>query len=99
MTWIRAQIGVGVALWVGSAWLVTGARAQDTRQVVEPKIPTACVQLEAKLKAVDDKVAPADESNLDTERIQKALDGCAPGKAVELKTAGGNNAFLTGPLE
>ena len=83
--------------WIGSTWLM--ARAQDTRQVEEPKIPAACVQLQAKLKAVDDKVASDDESKLDTERIQKALDGCVPGKAVELKTAGGNDAFLTGPLE
>ena len=87
----------GMALWVGGVWLA--AAAQDTRQVVEPKIPAACVQLEANLKAVDDKVAPADEPKLDTERIQKALDGCGTGKAVELKSAGGNNAFLTGPLE
>ena len=66
---------------------------------MEPKIPAACVQLEANLKAVDDKVAQADEPKLDTERIQRALDRCRTGKAVELKSAGGNNAFLTGPLE
>jgi polygalacturonase len=95
--WRRVRVQVGVIFWVGGAWLLAGA--QDTRQVVEPKIPAACVQLEAKLKAVDDKVAPADESKLDTERIQKALDGCGTGMAVELTTAGGNNAFLTGPLE
>ncbi len=97
MFWRRGCVRGGMALCLGAVWL--SARAQDTRQVVEPKIPAACVQLEAKLKAVDDKVAPADESKLDMERIQKALDGCGPGKAVELKAAGGNNAFLTGPLE
>ena len=97
MMWRRVRVQVGGAFWVGGAWLLAGA--QDTRQVVEPKIPAACVQLEAKLKAVDDKVTPADESKLDTERIQKALDWCGPGMAVELKTAGGDNAFLTGPLE
>ena len=97
MTRWKVQFPVGVVLWVSGAWLLVGA--QDTRQVVEPTIPPLCVQLEAKLKAIDDKVAPADESKLDTERIQKALDGCGPGKAVELKGAGGNNAFLTGPLE
>jgi polygalacturonase len=97
MMWRRVRVQVGVIFWVGGAWI--WATAQDTRQVEEPRIPAACVQLEAKLKAVDDKVAPADESKLDTERIQKALDGCGPGMAVELKTAGGNNAFLTGPLE
>jgi polygalacturonase len=97
MMWRRVRVQVRVAFWVGGAWLL--ARAQDTRQIVEPKIPAVCVQLEAKLKAVDDKVASADESKLDSERIQKALDGCAPGMAVELRTVAGNNAFLTGPLE
>ena len=29
----------------------------------------------------------------------KALDGCALGKAVELKADGDKNAFLSGPLE
>ena len=95
--WRRMRIQVGIASVVCSAGLL--AKAQDTRQVDEPKIPAVCVQLEAKLTAVDDKVAPADESKLDTARIQKALDGCGAGMAVELKTAGGNDAFLTGPLE
>jgi polygalacturonase len=97
MMWRRMAVRVGMVFCVGGAGL--SAKAQDTRQVVEPKIPTACVQLEAKLKAVEDKIVPADESKLDTERIQKALDGCGPGMAVELKAAGGNDAFLTGPLE
>jgi polygalacturonase len=82
--------------FAGGTWLL--ARAHDTRQVEEPKIPAACVRLEAKLKAMDDNVAPADDSKLDTERIQKARDGCGAGKAVELSSAG-NNTFLTGPLE
>ena len=95
--WRQLRVQVGVALWVGGVCFFAGA--QDTRQVEEPKIPAACLHLEAKLKAVDDKIAPADESKLDTERIQKALDGCEAGKAVELNAAGDNNAFLTGPLE
>jgi polygalacturonase len=74
-------------------------RAQDTRQVIEPKIPAACTQLPAQLRAVGDKLAEADESKLDTARIQGALDKCKPGMAVELKPASGNNAFLSGPLE
>ena len=97
MIWRWMGVRAGVVFCVGSVWL--SAKAQDTRQVVEPKIPTACVQLEAKLKTVEDKIVPADESKLDTDRIQKALDGCGPGMAVELKAAGGNDAFLTGPLE
>ena len=97
MMWWQLPVQVGMALWVGGVWFL--AAAQDTRHVEEPKIPPICLHLEAKLKTVDDKVAPGDESKLDTERIQKALDVCEAGKAVELKTAGDNDAFLTGPLE
>jgi polygalacturonase len=53
------------------------------------------------------RLAAADEDKLDTERIQKAIDACGPGKAVEL--AAGSSAgdaasepffaFLTGPLD
>jgi polygalacturonase len=74
-------------------------RAQDTRQVTEPKIPASCTQLPAQLRATGDKLAEADESKLDTARIQSALDKCKPGMAVELRPASGNNAFLSGPLE
>ncbi len=76
-----------------------GALAQDTRQVSEPKIPASCVVLSAQLLATNNALAEADEAKLDTERIQKALDGCALGKAVELKADGDKNAFLSGPLE
>jgi polygalacturonase len=73
--------------------------AQDTRTVVEPKIPTYCAKLEAQLTSVNGGVAPADESKLDTERIQKAIDGCGKGKGVVLQVHGGANAFLSGPLQ
>src|SRR5277367_6323131 len=79
--------------------VVATAKAQDTRQVSEPKIPASCVQLSAQLRAMSDKLADADEDKLDTARIQSALDKCKPGMAVELKPSSGNNAFLTGPLE
>lgn len=90
------------------------ACAQDTRQVSEPKIPPVCVRLEANIYAAPDAngghVREEDERKLDTERIQKAIDGCGPGRAVELaggascgEGAGacpaGTNAFLSGPLE
>jgi polygalacturonase len=90
------EIGLCVAT---VALLSTAAVAQDTRQVTEPKIPASCVQLPAQLRAVSDKIAEADESKLDTARIQSALDKCKPGMAVELKPSSGNNAFLSGPLE
>ena len=77
--------------------------AQDTRTVTEPKIPPVCTWIPAKLHSVDGNLAPADESKLDTARIQAALDACKPGQAVELHlgsaTPGNLNAFLTGPLD
>ena len=65
-----------------------GVLGQDTRVVKEPVIPQSCVVLDAKLQAVKDRVAESDEQKLDTERIQKAMDGCKSGMAVELKPIG-----------
>jgi polygalacturonase len=62
--------------------------AQDTRTVTEPVIPATCASVAARGSAIDD-------SKLDTTRIQEAIDGCAPGKAVELK----GGAFVSGPLQ
>ncbi len=73
--------------------------AQDMRTVVEPRIPTFCAKLEAQLTSVNGGLATADESKLDTERIQKALDNCGKGKGVALQVHDGANAFLSGPLE
>ena len=89
----------GVVGWVGLLVAGVGARGQDTRQVVEPKIPASCVHLPAQLQATADKLDEADERKLDTARIQAALDQCKPGMAVELRPSSGNNAFLSGPLE
>jgi polygalacturonase len=76
----------------------SGALGQDRRHVAEPHIPPACVVLQARLAAVDG-VLPADaERDLDTARIQRALDRCAAGKAVELKANGSKQTFLSGPL-
>ena len=63
--------------------------------MVEPKIPRSCTKLKASLRSVNNTLAEADEAKLDTARIQKALDHCKPGMAVELRRAGGKNAFLT----
>ena len=41
----------------------------------------------------------ARSKNLDTARIQEAIDHCVAGRAVELRADGMNNAFLSGPLE
>jgi polygalacturonase len=77
------------------------ASAQDTRNVTEPKFPASCALLTAQLATVDGgrSIAEADESKLDTARIQKAIDGCGRGQAVELRADGGRTAFLTGPLD
>jgi polygalacturonase len=93
--------GRRLAMWVGvgTMALLQAAGAQDTRSVKEPVIPASCMVLNARLQAIADKVAEADENKLDTDRIQKAMDGCKSGMAVELKVQGENNAFLTGPLE
>ena len=72
--------------------------AQDTRTITEPVIPPACTVLEAHLAARGNTLAPEDESKLDTDRIQKALDACTPKHSVELKATAASNAFLSGPL-
>ena len=87
-----------------AAWaffvVAAAAYAQDTRTVTEPAIPPSCFVLSAKLAAVGGKtLAEADEDKLDTNRIQKALDGCPNGQAVELKADGAHDAFLSGPLD
>lgn len=76
-----------------------GLSAQDTRHVIEPTVPPACITLDAALHSFSGHIAPADESRLDTARIQHALDTCSPGHSVRLHVAGENNAFLSGPLE
>ncbi len=97
---------------VGSGLLLVSAvtMAQDTRTVLEPKIPPVCTELEAHLVgSIEGHLMTGDgkdgEGQLDTERIQKALDACGAGKAVELTSHVGplaglaGNAYLTGPLE
>lgn len=82
------------AIFLGSM-----AVAQDSRTVVEPTIPASCAKLDAQLTSVRGGLLPADESKLDTQRIQKAIDGCAKGQAAVLQVHGASNAFLSGPLE
>jgi len=89
-----------VLLACGVVAMASGAWAQDTRTVTEPKIPATCVKLEAKLvTAPGETLKEADEANPDSARIQEAIDKCGAGKAVELaKGAKGTDAFLSGPL-
>ncbi len=81
------------------AAFATFCPAQDTRHVVEPQIPPACVTLQAHLSAPAGHLTAAEEKHEDTMRIQQAMDACAPGHAVELASLGSNHVFLTGPLQ
>lgn len=72
--------------------------AQDTRQVTEPHIPAACATLEASIAANRGVISSSDEQKLDTQRIQRAIDHCDPGKAVVLRADGHSNVFLSGPI-
>ncbi|MDE1162647.1 MAG: glycosyl hydrolase family 28 protein [Acidobacteriaceae bacterium] len=90
------------------ASLAAVTHAQDTRAVVEPKVPPVCTRLVASLTADSKGGFVQREDHADTERIQKAIDTCGAGKAVELAMPvlkdpvlrnPGYNSFLSGPLE
>lgn len=70
--------------------------AGDTNMPAEPAIPPACTKLEA-TQTVAEGGVPI-ETGLSTATIQAALNDCAKGQAVRLVTAGGKNAFITGPF-
>src|SRR5208282_2973429 len=78
--------------------LASHLAAQDTRTVTEPKIPPACVTLEADIASSHGNIALTDEQKLSTARIQDAMDHCAQGQAVVLRAHGKRNVLLTGPL-
>jgi polygalacturonase len=73
--------------------------AQDTRTVTEPVLPALCATLDAQLQTTGRTLAEADESKLDTVRIQQAIDQCGKGHGVLLQVQGKANAFLSGPLQ
>ena len=77
---------------------VSAAYAQDMRHVVQPRIPSACVVLRARISAPRGVLSPAAERHADTGRIQQAMDHCAAGQAVRLEADGDERVFLTGPL-
>lgn len=80
-------------------FLLSELHAQDTRTISEPVIPQSCAVLRANLHAENNTLHEQDETRLDTERIQSALDHCAHGKALELAPGNDGNSFLSGPLE
>jgi polygalacturonase len=73
--------------------------AQDSRTVTEPVLPPICSSLDARLSVNGRSLAQADETKLDTARIQQALDNCGKGKGVILRAREASNAFLSGPLD
>ncbi len=92
-------LSVAAAVLGASLGGASVAAAQDSRAVVEPTRPAVCATIPAELLIADDTtVAAADERHNDAERIQRAIDHCAAGKAVVLRADGGKRAFLTGPL-
>jgi polygalacturonase len=72
--------------------------SSQPRGYTEPKIPPACAMLSATKTAVNGTLSEADESTLDTERIQAAINACPKGQAVKLQAEGGKDGFLSGPL-
>jgi polygalacturonase len=73
--------------------------AQDTRRIVEPVIPEVCTTVNARLQSHGGALAPADETRLDTARIQNAIDHCGEDRAVVLHVDEEKDAFLSGPLQ
>jgi polygalacturonase len=82
------RIAIAAAVAAGAA-LPAIVHAQDTRDVREPRIPTACAVLTGDVgKAGRD----------DAKRIQDAIDKCAPGHAVVLAASNEKRSFVSGPL-
>ena len=77
---------------------VSALHAQDMRHVEEPHIPAACVVLHARLAATHGVLPAGAERDLDTDRIQQAMDHCTAGEAVVLQAEGKKQTFLSGPL-
>lgn len=90
---LRRSLLISFALLSGLA-----LTAQDARKVLEPHIPRACITFDAAIAAPGGALPEGAEKNLDTERIQHALDNCTKGEAVVLRAKGGKGVFLSGPL-
>ncbi|HXE09017.1 MAG TPA: Ig-like domain repeat protein [Acidobacteriaceae bacterium] len=77
---------------------IPAARGQDPRNVQEPVFPPVCTTLTAQLTSGTAPGTLSSETQLDTSRIQAAMDSCPSGQAVELAPAPGYDAFLVGPM-
>lgn len=88
------------ALIVVAGMLIAGvAEAQDQRTILEPVIPTTCTTLNAELASGTTPGTISSETQLDSPRIQSALNACPAGQAVELAMGGANDAFLIGAIK
>ena len=66
--------------------------AQDQRNVTEPHHPSKyCATLEARFSTEQD-------TELDTARVQSAIDRCSPGQAVRVAPHGANGIFVIAPI-
>ncbi|MHB1023957.1 MAG: pectinesterase family protein [Acidobacteriaceae bacterium] len=61
-------------------------------------MPKPCAILTAHIDGKDKPVLQTSHTQMDTQRIQEALQMCGPGEAVVLKAEGRRNAFLSAPL-
>jgi polygalacturonase len=94
--------GSKLGLWISVAAVICSCRpvsAQDTRTVLEPRVPPVCITLSAQLASRGHAIAESDDTRLDTLRLQQASDRCPAGMAVELRSHRNYDAFLSGPLE
>jgi polygalacturonase len=85
-------LSMSVSVTWGLFVCVLAVDAQDLRRVTEPVVPSVCTTLTAVRLQID-------EAQLDTSRIQQALDSCSAGHAVELARDSAGTIFLSGPLE
>jgi polygalacturonase len=85
MTFSFSQFSFLLPISILSSFLPTLTSAADMRNVVEPEYPETCSVVYAR-------------NNLITADIQRALDKCSPGKAVQLSSNGSMNIFLSGAL-
>ncbi len=83
---------------VAGLLIVSAAKGQDQRNVLEPVIPDVCTTLTAELASGATPGSISSETQLDSPRIQAAMNACPAGQAVELAMGGTNDAFLTGPI-
>src|SRR5579864_5923903 len=82
-----------------AAFLLVSAAGQDSRNVSEPSIPQVCASLNARISPGNGRLPDERGLQLDTARIQEAIDHCVAGRAVELRSDAPHTFFLSGPLE